>query len=327
MRQFVYKTLHPAIYHGHGQQPPFFEGWYYKIVSADETRRYAIIPGVSLSGDAHAFVQVLDGVTGRSAYHVYPLRDFWASARDFEVRIGPNLFTQDRIVLDIDRPEGQVQGELRFDGLTPWPVSPASPGIMGWYAWVPRMECYHGVGSLDHRIAGRLRIDGQETDFSSGRGYNEKDWGQSFPAAWVWFQTNHFDRPRASLTASVAIIPWMGRAFPGFIVGLWHEGLLYRFTTYLGAAIERLELSDDHVTWTLHNRQHRLELVASRAEGGLLAGPTKLDMGKRVAETLNAAVDVRLSTHAGAELFHGRGRHAGLEVHGDLERLLQMVKG
>lgn len=324
MRQSVYSTLHPAIYHGHGQQPPFFEGWYYKIVNADETQRYAIIPGVSLSGDAHAFVQVLDGVTGRSAYHIYPLVDFWASQRDFEVRIGPNLFTQKHIALDIDRPEGQVQGELHFDGLAPWPVSLTSPGIMGWYAWVPKMECYHGVVSLDHSIAGRLRIDGEETSFSRGRGYIEKDWGQSFPAAWIWFQTNHFDQARASLTASVAIIPWLGHAFPGFIVGLWHDGLLYRFTTYLGAAIERLELSDDHVTWTLRNRQHRLELVATRAEGGLLAGPTKLDMGKRVAETLNAAVDVRLSTLAGTELFRGRGRHAGLEVHGDLARLLQM---
>lgn len=324
MRHFVYNTLHPAIYHGHGQQPPFFEGWYYKIVSADETRRYAIIPGVSLSGDAHAFVQVLDGVTGRSAYHVYPLADFWASQREFEVRIGPNLFTQNHIALDIDRSEGQVQGELHFDGLAPWPVSLTSPGIMGWYAWVPKMECYHGVVSLDHSIAGRLRIDGEETNFSRGRGYIEKDWGQSFPAAWIWFQTNHFDQARASLTASVAIIPWLGHAFPGFIVGLWHDGLLYRFTTYLGAAIERLDLSDDHVTWTLRNRQHRLELVATRAEGGLLAGPTKLDMGKRVAETLNAAVDVRLSTLVGTELFRGRGRHAGLEVHGDLARLLQM---
>lgn len=318
MRQFVYSTLHPAIYHGHGRRPPFFEGWYFKLVSADETRRYALIPGVSLSGDAHAFVQVLDGVTGRSAYHAYPLVDFWAAQREFEVRIGPNLFTQDHIVLDIDRPEGQVQGELRFSDITPWPVSWASPGIMGWYAWVPRMECYHGVVSLNHRISGRLHIDGEDTDFSRGLGYIEKDWGQSFPAAWIWFQTNHFDRPRTCLTASVAIIPWIGRSFPGFIVGLWHDGLLYRFTTYLGASIEHLELTNDHVAWTLRNRKHRLELLAGRAEGGLLAGPTKLDMGKRVAETLNATVDVRLSTLAGVEIFNGRGRNAGLEVFGDL---------
>ena len=88
VRQFIHSTLHPDTYHGHGKKPPFFEGWYFKLVSADETRRYAIIPGVSLSGDAHAFVQVLDGVTGQSAYHSYPLTDFWASEKDFEVRIG-----------------------------------------------------------------------------------------------------------------------------------------------------------------------------------------------------------------------------------------------
>lgn len=28
-------------------------------------------------------------------------------------------------------------------------------------------------------------------DFSGGRGYIEKDWGQSFPAAWVWLQINY----------------------------------------------------------------------------------------------------------------------------------------
>jgi hypothetical protein len=50
-------------------------------------------------------------------------------------------------------------------------------------------------------------------------------------------------------------------------------------------------------------------------------------MGKRVDETLNATVDVRLSTSAGQTLFSGRGRHAGLEVHGELERLLRMVTG
>jgi hypothetical protein len=327
VRQSIYSTLHPEIYHGHGRKPPFFEGWYFKLISADEAGRYAIIPGVSLSGEAHAFVQVLDGRTGRSAYHVYPLTDFWASAKEFEVRIGPNLFTRDRIVLAIDLPEGQVRGELMFRAVTPWPVSATAPGIMGWYAWVPKMECYHGVVSLNHTIVGRLAIDGRDTDFGGGLGYIEKDWGQAFPSAWVWFQTNHFDAANTCITASVAVIPWVRRSFPGFIIGLWHNRLLYRFATYTGARIERLDITDDHVTWTVRSRSYRLEMVATRAEGGLLAGPTRLDMGKRVDETLNATVDVRLSTSAGQTLFSGRGRHAGLEVHGELERLLRMVTG
>lgn len=56
-----------------------------------------------------------------------------------------------------------------------------SPGIMGWYAWVPTMECYHGVVSLDHAISGKLMIEDQAHDFNGGRGYIEKDWGKSFP--------------------------------------------------------------------------------------------------------------------------------------------------
>ncbi len=321
-----YTMRHPELYHGHGRRAPYFEGWYYKLVSADESRRIAIIPGVSLSGEAHAFVQVLNGVSGEAVYHRYPLADFHAEPRAFEVRVGPNLFRRDRIILDIQRAEGQVQGELHFTGLKPWPVSWFAPGIMGWYAWVPFMECYHGVLSLDHRIYGTLQLNGSEADFNGGSGYIEKDWGQSFPAAWIWLQSNHFDQPRVSLTASVAIIPWLGRAFPGFIVGLWHDGRLYRFTTYLGAQIEQLALDDQAVVWHLRNRRYRLHLHAQRAAGGALAGPTKLDMGQRVQETLSATVEVQLSTAEGHTLLHSRGRHAGLEVVGDLPRLLQMAR-
>lgn len=325
IRQFIHPTLHPAVYHGHGKRPPFFEGWYYKLVSADESARYAIIPGVQLGGEAHAFVQVLNGLTGQADYHAFPLSDFWAAADDFEVRIGPNTFTTHGVKLDIQRPAGQIRGELRFEGVRPWPVSVLSPGIMGWYAWAPAMECYHGVLSFDHAIHGALEVNGVTHDFSRGRGYIEKDWGQAFPAAWVWFQTNHFSEPGVCLTASVAIIPWIGRAFPGFIIGLWRQGQLLRFATYSGARIEKLQVTDDHVTWTVRNRQHRLEMQAARAEGGLLLGPTREDMGKRVNETLRATVDVRLSTLAGVTLFAGQGRHAGLEAHGDLERLLALL--
>jgi len=146
---------------------------------------------------------------------------------------------------------------------------------MGWYAWMPFMECYHGVVSLDHGIEGRLTVNGQTIDFGGGRGYTEKDWGQAFPQAWIWYQTNHFDQPGISLTSSVAIIPWIGRSFPGFITGLWHGGVLYRFATYTGASIERLEITDRQACLTVRNKHHRLEMVATRAEGGLLHAPPR----------------------------------------------------
>jgi len=315
--------LTPGVYHGLNKKPPFFEGWYYKLVSADETYKVAIIPGVILGQDAHAFVQVLDGVDGTTAYLRFPAADFLADDRHFSIEIGENRFNHSRLHLALDRPECQLSGEIQLGPLNPWPVTLLSPGVMGWYAWVPYMECYHGVLSFSHSLQGTLTLNGQTMDFSGGRGYIEKDWGQSFPAAWVWLQSNHFGGVDACITASVAIIPWIGRAFRGFIVGLWLDGALHRFATYAGAKIESLQIFDDHVDWVLRNRQSRLFLKACRVQGGLLRGPTRLDMGQRVLETLNATVQVRLETLQGTLLFEGVGAHTGLEVMGDLPRLMQ----
>ena len=318
----IRSTLTPGIYHGFDKKPPFFEGWYFKLVSADERSKVAIIPGVILGQDAHAFLQVLDGVDGTSSYLKFPLTDFRADASHFAIEIGENRFDERHLSLSLDNPQIRLAGEIHLGPLNPWPVTWLSPGIMGWYAWVPRMECYHGVLSFSHSLQGTLTLNGKEMDFSGGRGYIEKDWGQSFPAAWVWLQSNHFAGWNACITASVAVIPWIDRSFRGFIAGLWLDGILHRFATYDGSRIESLQIFDDHVDWVMKNRRSRLFLKASRVEGGLLRGPTRLDMGQRVLETLNATVEVRLETLQGALLFEGVGAHTGLEVMGDLQRLL-----
>lgn len=332
MLRFVRNTMHPARYHGklRGQRPPFFEGWYFKVVDAAGDNRFAFIPGIFWSGRSHAFVQALDGVAGTAHFHEHPVEAFWAAEDRFEVHVGASRFTHNEMTLLIERPEQQVVGTLRFGGLVPWPVTLAAPGIMGWYAWVPFMECYHGVISLDHTIYGSLTVDGREIDFTGGRGYIEKDWGRSFPEAWIWFQTNHFTQPGTSLTASIAVIPWGPTAFPGFIIGLWHEGQLYRFATYTGAAIRHLYVTDDTVDWAVADRHYRLEMFVTKGAGrgfGLLKGPDTAEMGKRVAESLSATVRVRLiSLAGGATLFEDTGRYAGLEVHEVEARLLKLVE-
>lgn len=318
-------NLHPERYHGQGKRPPFFEGWYFKLIDAAEQERYAIIPGVSLAQQGlgpHAFIQIFDGVRGTAAYVVYPLGEFWAATNAFTVHIGPNRFTREALTLDITEGPLQVQGHLRFTDSVAWPVTLTTPGIMGWYAWVPFMECYHGVLSLDHVIQGALTINGVAHDFTAGRGYIEKDWGQAFPSAWVWQQSNHFDEPGVSLTASIAMIPWVRHSFRGFIVGLWRQGTLYRFATYTGAVTESLEIAPDRVHWILSDRLYRLEMYSRRTNATPLRAPSRSDMERRVPETLSALIDVRLTARCnGALLFEGSGRNAGLEIAGDLETL------
>ena len=148
-------TLHPEWSHVEGKRPPYFEGWYFKAISADRALRYAVIPGLFLSDDPerhHAFVQVFDAVNGHATYHRYPAESFEALAGEFDIRIGPNRFTRHGIELSIADAQRTVQGSLRFGAGEGWPVSLASPGVMGWFGWVPVMECYHGILSFDHAV-------------------------------------------------------------------------------------------------------------------------------------------------------------------------------
>ncbi|MGD2177204.1 MAG: tocopherol cyclase family protein [Anaerolineae bacterium] len=329
MIRWLRQVLHPAWYQGRGKKPPYFEGWYYKLIDSSEQLRLAVIPGIFRSADpeeSHAFVQVLDGASGKATYHEYAVEAFQAAERTLDIQVGPNRFTLEQISLHIEAPERSVIGSLQFAALTPWPVTLTSPGVMGWFAWVPLMQTYHGVISLDHAIQGSLTVNGKPIDFSDGRGYIEKDWGRSFPDAWIWMQTNHFDQPGTSLTASIATIPWLRTSFRGFIVGLWHEGALYRFATYTGAQIERLSIGEDEIQAVIMDRGHRLEIKARSAAGGVLRGPTGVDMAGRVPESLRATVTVRLSAlgRDGRHLiFEGSGRNAGLEVVGETSRLLK----
>ncbi len=320
-------TRRPAGYHGSYQgDVAFFEGWYVKLVSADSSARLALIPGVFRGGTAEAdeaFVQVLDGVTGESWFEVFPVASFDADARAFDVTVGGNRFGDRGIVLDLPGPG--LAGEVTFGALDPWPVTCAAPGVMGRYAWVPVMECYHGLLSFDHRLEGALTLGGRELDFTGGRGYLEKDWGRSFPSAYVWMQSNHFAAPGVSLSASIATIPWGRSSFRGFIVGLrlpGEGGALHRFATYTGAVTEELRVDDATVTWIMRAPDGvRLHLRATRGRGGLLHAPARAAAHRRVEETLDARIEVRLIDPAGRVVFHDTGEVAGLEVHGDVAGL------
>jgi hypothetical protein len=185
------------------------------------------------------------------------------------------------------------------------------------------MECKHGVVSFGHDLSGSLEHGSDVTSFDGGRGYSEKDWGAAFPSAYVWMQTNHFAERETCLTASVAMIPWVRSQFRGHIVGLLHRGELHRFATYTGASTTRLEIDDAEVRWHLRSKQGSvLELTADRPRGGLLHAPVRTEMHRRVEETLDATIHVRLLDSAGRVLLDDVGAAGGLEVHGDLESLL-----
>jgi hypothetical protein len=325
MIQYLRAVFQPDIFHGFNRHPPYFEGWYFKIIDAARKKRWAVIPGIFRAVDAakdHSFIQVLDGVTGHTTYHEYPADAFWAHPTRFEVRVGESSFSVNRISLAIDDIHRPAHGELRFQDHVRLPRSLVQPGIMGPFGYIPAMECYHGLVSLDHLIEGTLTIANANVNFSGGRGYIEKDWGTNFPSAYVWFQSNHFSTNGTSLSASIARIPLWGLNFPGFIIALWHEGVHYRWATYNRAKTERLEITDTHVEWVVSNGKTRLTMTAERSVGGLLKAPLRTEMHKRVDETMLSTVRVRLETREGQLVFDDCGDCTALEVFGEIDHLV-----
>lgn len=322
-----HRVWNPALYQGGGARRRYFEGWYFKQVDARERRILAVIPGVSYSADGaskHAFVQIVPS-EGAVHYFAYPIESFSFDARrTFEIRIGENTFTTGGMRLRLRDGVAEVNGDVRFEPWTPWPVTLLSPGIMGWYRFVPRMETYHAVLSMDHGISGSVEVNGAPFEFEGGRGYVEKDWGRGFPSSWVWAQSNHFGRTGVSVTASVARVPWMTSSFVGTIAGLLLDGTLHRFATYTGARLVCLETTENAAHLILRDRREELELEIRGREALSLKAPILGAMEGRASESLGGEIEVTLREVRGGGahvVYRGTGMQAGIEVMNELGEL------
>ena len=322
----------PEIFHGLRKKKDFFEGWYFKMVDLSEEHAYAVIQGVSISKDplkSHSFVMFLDARAQRMHYFMYPLDELKASDKKFELTIGGSFFSTGEMSLNLEQDDNLISARISFKNIHPWPVRLLSPGVMGWYAFVPGMECYHGILSMDHAIEGFIEVDGIRTDLTGGRGYIEKDWGVSMPSSWIWMQTNHFDLEGVSLSGSIAKIPWFGSYFTGYIFGFLYNKKLYKFTTYSGAKVTELDVTSDKIQMRLENKAYRLDIDADRSEGVQLPAPKLGEMTAKVNESLSSSINVALlkkKSFGNVLIYSGTGRNSGLEFMGDIAELIKGLK-
>ena len=297
-----------APYHDGYHRRPYFEGWYFKQVS--EAGAFSAIPGVFLGGDEGdmAFVQVIFGSPPESRFIRYPIKDFRYETEHFEVSIGNNFFSMERMALDID--EIGLSASLSYSGHMPLASSLLSPSIMGPFAYLPAMQCNHGVLSLTHRVHGMVDFGNHHLSFRDTDGYIEKDWGREFPQSWVWIQGN---QDNAALMFSAASIPFTGFAFTGIICALLVDGKQYRFATYNGARLVSLAVDRGHVDAEISRGAYRLRIAAHSNVMGMLMAPTPCGMTRQITESIAAACEVILE-YRGQTLLNGRFEHAGLEM-------------
>ncbi|MBE0601135.1 MAG: hypothetical protein IH607_05055 [Firmicutes bacterium] len=295
----------------------YFEGWYYKQVSADERTVLSLIPGVSVTkGRKSYFMQAIlaektDG-NWRQTADWLDIEAFHAQNEPFALQLNGNRFQRDGISVSFQGKRVQASGTLRFGGWLAPPATRWSPTMMGPFAYLPGMECINTVISLSHRIDGTLELCGRQVDFTGGKGYIEKDWGSSFPKRYVWLQSNHFAGD-AALFFSWADIPVLGMRFPGYVAHLFCEGKHYRFATYTQGRCE-LKTAGRSMEILLTNTAGELRIEAEQAAGADLLAPHKGRMIHTIKEGLNGKISFCLQLRGEERLYCDQTETAGVEL-------------
>jgi hypothetical protein len=309
----IYKIFHPEVFQGSLKRKNYFEGWYFKHVSGPENDGFTVIPGISVSDDSHAFVQYSDARTGSSDYFRFDISDFRFDRRIFSISIGANHFGSEGISLDLKNERLEISGSIEYSGIVKMPSGILTPGAMGWYSYVPTMECNHGVVSVTHSLNGLISVNGDKRSFTGGKGYIEKDWGISFPESWLWLQCNNFRSDSASVMISIAKIPWRRRFFIGFIAFFSLKGKTTVLATYNGAKVESLKHLDENNTEIIISKGDlTINAVVTKKRTYSLMAPVAGRMKNLIKESLDSEVSLKVSK-SGNPVFSESGLFAGYE--------------
>lgn len=316
------KLMNPIIFQGNINKNNYFEGWYYKQVSLDEKKVISFIPGINLSGeDSHCFIQYIfeyidknNKKINKSGYIKYSLNAFNFKNKPFSIQIENSTFSEKIINVNLSDNATDIYGSLKLEELTPINKNIFMPNIMGYFAYIPQMQCNHSIISMNHRLNGVIKINDEDIDFTNGKGYIEKDFGSSFPKEYVWLQCNNFKNKNTSIMFSLAQIPFINSCFNGFICNLCIDDNEYRFATYNNSKISIKKITVNSIIINIENKKAILNIEGSLEKLSELIAPQEGKMKKIIKEGLFGEVKISFYNKKTKITYKDFGCIAGIEI-------------
>lgn len=275
----------------------FFYGWYFRCQS--RTGTVAVIPAVHMSEQKQSCsIQV---ITEEGTWNVeFPIRQFRINRRKLFMKIGENVFSKKGMCLNLKDGDTRIRGVFQFHGF----VKPKYD-IMGPFRHIPMMECRHAVYSLQHLVNGHLWIGSKKLDMENAKGYMEGDSGVSFPDKYVWTQS-FFEE--GCIVLAAASIPLGALSFTGTIGIVRWKGREYRFATYLGATV--LKMDKGELLIRQGGYQLKVKLLDHRAYA--LRAPVEGNMTRNILENVSCQASYSM-TYRGKLLFERKTKRAAFE--------------
>ncbi len=317
MNLYLSKIRHPFQIQGSISKKNYFEGWYYKQVQLEKDKTISFIFGYSTGKqDPHSFIQVIQSNPLTTAYYKFPLNAFQIDGQSYAIE--KNRFSLHEIELHLNQEDLVIDGLLHLTNHQILKHQVFMPNIMGPFAYVPNMECNHGVISMNHDVNGTLIINHVTYTFRDESGYLEKDWGTSFPKRYIWIQGNHFKETKAGFMVSVADIPTLGFTFEGIIAQLDLPKERFRFATYNGTKRTYLKKTEDGFEFELKKGSSSLTVIAHVPISGTLKSPHLGSMNKTIKEGLGGSIELILKEKGQSERRFSAD-HCGIEIEGYLK--------
>lgn len=311
------QMINPDLYHG---ELPWnkFEGWYFKISSLHDS--FVLIPGISKHKNSpHSFVQLLDGREKKFNYFNTEKGAFKSFDNPFRISVSDLEFSMKGISGSISNTDLELNINIEFKNVLKWNPQCNSHRSMGFYNFIPFMQCYSQVCIVNAEANGFIDINGKRREFRNSFAYSEKNWGNSFPYAWYWIQCNNFKSKGTSLTVSTGDVPMPWGSFHGFLAAIQHEGQFHQFTTINGSKLNVVR-NNNNINLELSNATHVLsiETKCNENEFVLLHAPDKDgQMKPSVLESISSKIYVKLFEKNGNKLvFEDKGINSGIEFGG-----------
>jgi hypothetical protein len=258
----------------------FFKGWYFKQSNGKTT--VAFIPAYHTDSKGVLTVSIQFITDNISENFDFKAEDIQIK-KPLQINIKNNIFAENGIVVNLKNDTLDIKALLKFTKLTP-----LKKDIMGYYKYIPFMQCKHKIISMYHEVSGYVFINDEKHIFDKGCGYIESDYGNSFPKEYLWTECNWKDENEYNnvIMLSIAEIPFLFKKFTGCICAIIYKDKEYRLATYNGAKIEKFQKNKAVIKQGCYKLT--VELIEDKFQH--LKAPKNGEMNRRINECISTNV-------------------------------------
>lgn len=264
-----------------------FEGWFVKVHDKKKDLLFSVIIGYATGDDPHGFIQFQESTSHDTIYERFSLEEIKVRNYPFVFELGNNRLSEKALRINLE----EVKLGIKFNDVTPLKKSFLKPNIMGFLSHLPN-ECNHAIISMDHQVEGHLNLFGQAYTFTNAKGYIEKDWGTSFPKAYVWAQANPWKE--SSVVFSYATVPMLGKSATGFFLVVYHQGEEHRFSSIEGAKMLEHHVTPKGFSCTIRKKKYLVYLEFEQHNPVSLKSPNAGSMDGFIKESLDGSLIFRM---------------------------------